>query len=1010
MANELRKTGISIVGDIPWGTHFCCFYETAQDLLDILVPYFKAGLENHEFCLCIASEPVIAEEAQWALREAVPNFQRYLAEGQIEIVSHLHWYLTDDSFDPLRVRQRWIVKLEQALARGYAGMRFAANIFWLEKQDWDSFADYEGKLDEVFGKLRIMAICTYSLARCSAADMLDVVHHHQFSVARRHGAWQRLEGPELQRAHAEIRKLNADLERQVEERTAQFTAANEQLTGEIAERKQAEDRLRLVIDTIPAMVFTALPNGSVDYVNQRWLHYMGLSLEDVLAWNWDVTIHPEDRASSIDHWRSTMAAGQSAENELRVRRADGVYRWILGRFVPLRDEVGNIVKWYGVSTDIDDRKRAEQALRASEARLQAAIDAADIGLWDWDLVSGQIIWLGHHDKLFGFAPGEFDGTYPSFEKRVHPQDLEELNSVVQRAREEGSDYAHEYRVIWPDGSIHWIAGRGRFVYNETGQPVRMYGAVLDITQRKQAEEALRQSAFDLAEAQRVARLGSWSFDIATNAIRWSDELYRIFDVEKTAFDGVYESFLSRVHPNDRTRVLQLNAEARSSGEPFEVEYRITTRSGQLKHIREIGYARKDSTGAVSGLFGTAQDITERKQAEAAIRSLLQISEKLHATLDIDALLDSLVIEAMELIDAEMGWSGLRTEEGMVCHTHITRDLQVVPFEYFWPPGIGLPGWVLVHKVPYVMNDAQSDTVIIPEIRERFGVNAAIDTPILDAQGEVIGFFEVNNKKNGAGFSESDVEKLVAVSRIASIALQNAMSYRNLERAEKALRESQLHLQLLSRQLLQAQEAERRSVARELHDEIGQQLTGLGLLLSSQHASPDQLAVAQAVVRDLIAQVRSLALDLRPAMLDDLGLVPALVWLFERYTAQTQVAVQFEHAGLEEQRFAPEVETSAYRIVQEALTNVARHAGVSEVTLRLWTDADTLSVIIVDQGRGFDLQAVRTTLSSGLAGMAERAALLGGSLTIESTPATGTRVTASLPLHSDGEPRGQEHDA
>src|SRR5262249_50937605 len=146
-------------------------------------------LENREFCLCIASEPVIAEEAERVLREAVPNFEHYLAEGQIEIVSHLHWYLNDGRFDPQRVRQGWIDKLEQGLARGYVGMRFAANIFWLEKQDWDSFTDYEGKLDEVVGKLPILAVCAYSLARCSAADMLDVVRHHQFSVARRHGAW-----------------------------------------------------------------------------------------------------------------------------------------------------------------------------------------------------------------------------------------------------------------------------------------------------------------------------------------------------------------------------------------------------------------------------------------------------------------------------------------------------------------------------------------------------------------------------------------------------------------------------------------------------------------------------------------------------------------------------------------------------------------------------------------------------------------------------------------------------
>jgi signal transduction histidine kinase len=343
-------------------------------------------------------------------------------------------------------------------------------------------------------------------------------------------------------------------------------------------------------------------------------------------------------------------------------------------------------------------------------------------------------------------------------------------------------------------------------------------------------------------------------------------------------------------------------------------------------------------------------------------------------------------------------------------------LQVVPFKYFWPPGVGLPGWVLVHKVPYVMNDAQSDNVIIPEIRERFGVNTAIDTPILDAQGEVIGFFEVNNKKNGGGFAESDVEKLVAVSHIASIALQNAMSYRNLERAEKALRESQLQLQLLSRQLLQAQEVERRAIARELHDEIGQQLSGVGILLSIINRQlPSELAqarleTAQALVGDLIAQVRNLALNLRPAILDDFGLMPALVWLFERYTTQTQIAVQFEHPELEEQRFAPEVETTAYRIVQEALTNVARHAGVTEVTVRLWIDADTFWVVVADQGRGFVPQTVDTRTSSGLAGMVERAALLGGNLTIESAPGTGTHVTTSLPLHSDGEPRGQEHDA
>jgi PAS domain S-box-containing protein len=883
MAIELRKTGISVVGDMPWGTHFCCFYETKEDLLDILVPYFKVGLENDEFCLWVISisELLTVEEATTALRKALPDLDRYMAEGSIEVVAHDEWFLEGRAFDLHRVVNRFKQKVDEALARGYAGMRVNGSPAWMLKEDGKELREFEGELDKLFPNERIIASCTYPLAGSGAAELLDVTRTHQFAIARRHGNWELIETPELKQAKAEIKRLNKELEQRVVERTRELATANEGLRREIIERK-----------------------------------------------------------------------------------------------------------------------RVEEELRASEARLQAATDAAEIGLWDWDLVSGHIIWLGHHEKLFGFAPGEFDGTYPSFEKRVHPEDLEELNRVVQRARSERSEYGHEYRVIWPDGSIHWIAGRGRFVYNDTGQPVRMYGAVIEITERKQAEEALRQSEFDLAEAQRVARLGSWSFDIATNTVRWSEELYRIFDIEKTAFGGTYETFLSRVHPDERTRILQVNTEARSSGEPFEVEYRVTTRSGQLKHIREVGYARKDSAGAVSGLFGTAQDITERKQAEAAIRSLLQISEKLHATLDIDALLDSLVIEAMKLIEAEIGWSGLRTEEGMICHTHIARDLQVVPFKYFWPPGAGLPGWVLVHKVPYVMNDAQSDKLIIPEIRERFGVNAAIDTPILDAQGEVIGFFEVNNKKNGAKFSESDVEMLVAVSRIASIALQNAMSYGNLERAEKALRESQLHLQALSRRLLEVQEAERRQIARELHDEIGQALTGIKLILEKTMREPNvapTLEPALGVTNELIGRVRDLSLELRPAMLDDLGLLPALKWHFERYTSQVDIKVDFKHAGLEGRRFQPEIETAAYRIVQETLTNVARHAMVERAEVNIRADDNMLRIEVRDAGIGFPSGSVTTRNTGGLSGMRERATMLGGQVIVDSVPGGGTLLTAELPL-------------
>jgi signal transduction histidine kinase len=225
--------------------------------------------------------------------------------------------------------------------------------------------------------------------------------------------------------------------------------------------------------------------------------------------------------------------------------------------------------------------------------------------------------------------------------------------------------------------------------------------------------------------------------------------------------------------------------------------------------------------------------------------------------------------------------------------------------------------------------------------------------------------------------------------------------------EKRVEERTAELRKLSQRLVQLQEIERRNIAHELHDEIGQLLTGLKLLLEmasrtagEMHAS--QLEEAKELVNELMAKVRSLSLDLRPAMLDDLGLLHALLWHFERYTTQTGVQVNFAHPGLQtDMRFAPEVETAAYRIVQEALTNVARYAGVKEVEARVSADAETLEVEVRDLGKGFNVDnALAAASSVGLTGMRERARLLAGKFTVVSVENIGTTVTASLPLNAD----------
>ena len=229
MTTEMRKSGIDVLGDMPWGTHFCLFYETREDILETLVPYCKAGLEGQEFCLWVVAEPITVDEAARALTRAVPDLDRYLADHSIEIVSARDWYLEGGTFDLDRVLGGWNDKLADALARGYAGVRVTGDTAWLEKKDWKDFCEYEAALNGSIANQRLAVLCTYPLAACGAAEILDVVRNHQFATAKRHGTWDVLETPALKQAKAEIKRLNEELEERVVERTRELTAVNEEL-------------------------------------------------------------------------------------------------------------------------------------------------------------------------------------------------------------------------------------------------------------------------------------------------------------------------------------------------------------------------------------------------------------------------------------------------------------------------------------------------------------------------------------------------------------------------------------------------------------------------------------------------------------------------------------------------------------------------------------------------------------------------------------------------------------
>jgi signal transduction histidine kinase len=360
-----------------------------------------------------------------------------------------------------------------------------------------------------------------------------------------------------------------------------------------------------------------------------------------------------------------------------------------------------------------------------------------------------------------------------------------------------------------------------------------------------------------------------------------------------------------------------------------------------------------------------------------------------ATLDLESVLRRVAAAAREQCESDIAHILLRDAESDTMFArygvgHSVGDADAPRIVR----GKGAGGHAWVTGRPFRTANRRDDPRVREDYQEavkREGVVATLAVPIW-INGQVEGLLYVSNRRDRA-FTDRDEAILIRLADHAAIGIQNATLFSRL--------------QGLSGRLMEVQEAERRHLARELHDEIGQLLTGLRLTLDVPEPAPsgvrERLDQAQAQVQEQLDRIRALSLDLRPSILDDLGLLPALLGHVERYTSQTKIRVHLEHSGLD-RRFSPETETAAYRIVQEALTNVARHGRVDEVTVRLWATDEILGVQVEDHGDGFDPRVVlERSRGGGLAGLRERAALLNGQLTVETEPGRGVRLTAEVPL-------------
>jgi PAS domain S-box-containing protein len=255
------------------------------------------------------------------------------------------------------------------------------------------------------------------------------------------------------------------------------------------EAEASEQRYRLLIEAIPQIVWTATPDGAVDFFNQRWYDYTWLSVKQSLDWGWQLTIHPDDLQLCLQRWTTAVQSGDSYEIEYRLRRgSDNSYRWYLGRAVPLRDSAGTIIKWFGTCTDIDDQKRAEEALRASQEQLSTIARATNDAIWNWDLISNKVVWNEATSRLFGYQEHTIHSDVNWWRSHIHPDDLERVYSGIHRVIDQGEQsWSDEYRFRRADSSYAFVLDRGYVIRDPAGQPARMIGAMTDLSRRKRTE-------------------------------------------------------------------------------------------------------------------------------------------------------------------------------------------------------------------------------------------------------------------------------------------------------------------------------------------------------------------------------------------------------------------------------------------------------------------------------------------------------------------------------------------
>ncbi len=693
---------------------------------------------------------------------------------------------------------------------------------------------------------------------------------------------------------------------------------------------------------------------------------------------WTSRIYPEDSARVQAEMERGFLTG-TIEVEYRYRHPERGLRWLYSkgqRFSP------GDARILGVVLDVTERRQAQAALRDENQRLKFNLEASSIGTWEWNLLTGEVIWSENVEKILGLEPGSFGGTFESFLERVHEEDRSKIPEAVKQAIEGNGQYQVEYRQLGTNNSVRWMEGKGQVLYDEKHHPIRMMGVCWDITLRKQREDLLRFKANVLARVTDAVL----AVDHERRITYWNKAAESLYGLASAEVLGrpIAETLRYRwINPKDeRACIRSLTTTGswqgeliayKKNGEAFYVETSVTTATG-----RDPGEG---------GVLVILRDITERKRAEMSLRLA---HDELETRVQERTIELARREEALRSANEE-----LRKQAQLLDLAHdavIVRDLSSVIT--FWNRGSERTyGWTRAEalgKVTHILLDT-----VFPE------GHAQVERQ-LASEGYWEG--ELTHTRRGGDritVASRQVLQLDEDGRPTAI-LEINRDITARKQAEKSLRD-------LSGRLLSMQDEERRRLARELHDSTAQTLSALSLNLAlleqvkeiTQHPRAGKaLADSMDLASQASTELRNFSYLLHPPALDEGGLGKALDWYIKGFAARTGIDIKLEMPP-ETGRLAQELETTLFRVVQEALANIYRHSESAVAGVRLWRDAEGIKLEVWDRGKGLEADIAHrgaeaeAKLGVGIRGMSERVRQLGGRMKLRpGNP--GTIVEVLLP--------------